>query len=85
MVVANVVGDESLQVKLIESDDMLQQVAPTTLDPSLRDAVLPRTPERGSNRLDSHRANRDRDFQPILAVSIEDERPGHRLIRIASS
>ncbi len=54
MVVANVVGEKSLQVKLIENDDMIQQVAPTTLDPSLRDAVLPRAPERSSNRPDSH-------------------------------
>ena len=54
MVVPNIVGEKSLQVKLIENDDMIQQVAPTTLDPSLRDAVLPRTPERGSNRPDSH-------------------------------
>jgi hypothetical protein len=80
VIVANEVGKKALQVALIDRDDVVQQVAPTTLDPPLRDPVLPRTPERGSNRPDSHRANRDRNLQPILAILIEDEKPGSRLI-----
>src|ERR1700731_3290957 len=76
MVVANVVGEKSLQGKLIESDDMIKEVGPKTLNPSRRDAVLPRAPERSSNRLDSHWSHLDRNLQPILGVSIKDEKPG---------
>jgi hypothetical protein len=54
MVVANVVGEKSLQVNLIESDDMLQQIALTTLNPSLRNAVLLRILERCPYSEDIH-------------------------------
>jgi len=76
MVVANVVGEKSFQVKLIKSDDMISQVAPTTLDPSLRDAVLPRTPERGSNRPDIQRSNGCGNLDSVLAVTVKDKKPG---------
>ena len=66
---------------LIDGDDVVQQVAPIAFNPLLRDPVLPRTPERSSNRPDSHRANRDRDLQPILGIPIEDEKPGCPSIR----
>ena len=66
---------------LIDGDDVVQQVAPTTLNPPLSDSVLPRTPERSSNRPYSHRTHRDRDLQPILGIPIEDEKPGSPLIR----
>ena len=80
MIVANVVGKKALQVALIDRDDVIQQVAPTTFNPPLRDPVLPRTPERGSNRPDSHRANRDRNPQAIFGISIKDQEPGSRFV-----
>ena len=35
---------------LVEGDDMVQEIAPTTFDPTLCNPILPRTPERGSDR-----------------------------------
>lgn len=66
---------------LIDGHDVVQQVVPTVFNPPFRDPVLPRTSERSSNRPDSYRANRDGDLQPILGISIEDGKPGSRLIR----
>jgi len=45
VIVVDILREEPLQVTLIEGDDVVQQVAPTTLNPPLRDPVLPRTPE----------------------------------------
>ena len=50
MVVADILGKQPLQVVLVEGDDLVQQIAPTTLNPPLRNSVLPRAPERGANR-----------------------------------
>jgi len=49
VVVADVFGQEPLQMLFIERDHVVQQIAPATLDPALRYAVLPRTRERGLN------------------------------------
>jgi len=81
VVIADVIGKESLQVALVEGDNMVQQVTPTTLDPALRNSFLPRAPEGGSNRPYGHRPHGNRDFQTILGIPIKDEKPGSRLIR----
>jgi hypothetical protein len=39
-------------IEIIERDHVVQQIAPATLDPAVRRAVLPRTLERGSNGSD---------------------------------
>jgi len=67
-------------VALIDGDDVVRQVAPTAFSPPLRNPILLRTPERSSNRRDSHRANRDWDLQPILGIPIEDEKLESRLL-----
>ena len=62
----------------IDGDDVVQQVAPTAFSPPLRNPILPRTPERSSNRPDCQRANRDWNLQPILGVPIKDGEPRSR-------
>src|SRR5437899_3199217 len=71
----------SLQVALVESDDVVQQIAPATLNPTLRDAVLPGTPEGRAQRPNGHRPDRCRHLQSILGIPVKDEKPRSRLIR----
>src|SRR5580704_13519959 len=80
MVVADILCEEALQVALVEGDNMVQQIAPTTLNPPLSNSVLPRTAERGAYWSYAHRAHCYRDLQTILRISIEDQKPGGRMI-----
>ena len=57
----------------IESNDVVEQVVSATLNPPLRNAVLPRTLEGSANRPDGHRPHCDGNLQTILGVAIEDE------------
>jgi hypothetical protein len=81
MVVAHIIAEESLQVEIVQGDDVVQKVPPTTLNPSLRDSVLPRTLERSPNRAYGHRPYCDGDFQAILGVPIKNQKSGSGLIR----
>ena len=65
---------------LIEDNDVVQKIASTTFNPSLRSSVLPRTSERGPQRPNRHRPHCDGDFQSILSVPIKDEQSGSRLV-----
>jgi hypothetical protein len=64
----------------VHCNDVVQQVAPTTLNPSLRDAILPGTLERCPHRTDIHPPNNNRNFQAVLAISIENKKPRSGLI-----
>jgi len=63
-------------VAFADCNDVVQEVTTATFDPTLRDAVLPRTLEGGSDRGDRQRSNGCRNLQSILAVTVEDEKPG---------
>src|ERR1019366_5543925 len=43
----NVLGEEALQMSLIQRDHVVEQVAAATSDPTLGDTILPGTPNRG--------------------------------------
>lgn len=73
VVVADVRRKQSFQVLLIDRNDVVQQIAATAFNPSFRDSVLPRTFKRGSDRGEAHRADRDRSFQTIFPVAVEDQ------------
>ena len=47
VMVGDVFGKEPLEVPLIESNDMVEQLAATTPHPALADSILPGTFERG--------------------------------------
>ena len=49
MIVADIVGKESLEVALVAGDDMVEQIAAATAHPSLGDSVLPWTAEGDAN------------------------------------
>jgi hypothetical protein len=81
MAVANVIREKSLQVKLIEGDDVVQQVAPTAFNPRLHDPVLPETLERCPHWTDIYRPNHNWNFQAVLGIPIEDKKSRSGLIR----
>jgi hypothetical protein len=62
VIVVHVVREESLQMTLVQSDDVVEQFASATADPSLGNAVLPRTLKRGLDASDLHEMNGRRHF-----------------------
>src|ERR1035441_10398372 len=50
VIIGNVLGEESLQMALIQRDHVVEQVAATASDPTLGDPILPGTPNRGTDR-----------------------------------
>src|ERR1700680_1308467 len=62
----------------IHCNDVVQQIAAATLDPSLRDTVLPRAFERGPHEPDLQGSHRCRNLDSILAIPVEDQEPGSR-------
>src|ERR1035438_5617050 len=50
VIIGNVLGEESLQMALIQRDHVVEQVAAAASDPTLGDTILPGTPNRGTDR-----------------------------------
>jgi hypothetical protein len=73
MVVTYVFGQKPLQMPPISHDQVVQEVPPTASNPTLCDAVLPRTSERGPNWLTTHCFHRRNHIQPELRIAIENE------------
>jgi len=72
MIVADIFGEQSLQMVFVRGDDVIQQVTAATLDPALRDTVLPRAFERRALRLDLQRPNGCGNLDSVLAIPVED-------------
>ena len=81
MVVADKIRKQSLQMTFVRCNDVVQQVASATFDPTLRDTVLPRAFERGPDWPDLQGPNRCGNFDSILAIPVENEKPRSRLER----
>ena len=81
VMVADVFREQPFKMVFIKSDDVIQQVAAAAANPALRDAILPWASEGSLNWTNAQKANSDRDFQPILSITIEDEEPRSRLKR----
>src|ERR1022692_4055693 len=71
VIVGNVLGDESLQMALMQRDYVVEQVATAASDPTLGDAILPGTPNRGMDRCHVQRADRRWHFQAVLRIVVE--------------
>ena len=80
MVVTNVVSKKSLQMAVVESDDVVEQISAAAAHPALSDSVLPGTSNGGPHTGDRHRADRSGDFQSVHCVVIEEEELGSGLI-----
>src|ERR1022692_1401858 len=71
VIIGNVLGEEALQMSLIQRDHVVEQVAAAASDPTLGDPILPGTLNRGTDRCHLQRANRRWHFQAILRVMVE--------------
>src|SRR5450756_1061000 len=71
VIIGNVLGDESLQMALIQRDYVVEQVAAAASDPTLGDPILPGTPNRGTDRCHLQRADRRWHFQAVLRIVVE--------------
>ena len=52
-----------------------QEITPATPYPTLCDSILPRTFERGADRIHPQGSNRCGHFQSILGITIKDDEP----------
>jgi hypothetical protein len=81
VVIANVIAKKSLQMGLVQSDDVVEDIAAAASDPALGNPVLPRAADRGLHALHVHGSNGSGNFQPVLLVVIKEEESGSGLIR----
>jgi hypothetical protein len=80
-VIANVITQKSLQMGFIQSDDVVEHIAPTASHPPLGNAVLPTAVDRGLHALHVQGSNGSGNFQPVLLVAARDKESGSGLIR----
>ena len=59
----------------VNCDDVIQEITPATPYPTLCNSILPRTFERGADRIHHQGSNRCGDFQSILGITIKDDEP----------
>src|SRR5467141_5004511 len=73
MMVTNIRGEQSLQMAFIQRNNLVQQVSPTASHPTLRDAILPGTPEGSSLGNDPGRFHRCDNLEPEFLIAIKDQ------------
>src|ERR1039457_5577214 len=71
VIIGNVLGEESLQMSLIQRDHVVEQVAAAASDPALGNPILPGTPNRGTDRGHLQRAHRRWHFPSVLRIMVE--------------
>src|SRR5215831_15420334 len=72
VMVGDVLGEQPLQVPLVESNHMVEQLAATASHPTLGDAILPGTFERGPQGVNFHGSNGCRNLRPVFCIPIMD-------------
>jgi hypothetical protein len=78
VVVARVLREQPLQVPLVNSNYVIEQVSPAALHPTFSNAVLPRALKRSPKGMDPQRSNRRGNLEPVLPVPIKDQESGSR-------
>jgi hypothetical protein len=58
LVVANILREPAFQVAFVNCNDVIQEITPATPYPTLCDSILPRTFERGADRIHPQGSNR---------------------------
>jgi hypothetical protein len=75
VVVANILREPAFQVAFVNCNDVIQEITPATPYPTLCDSILPRTLERGADRIHPQGSHRRGDFQSVLGITIKDDEP----------
>ena len=81
VVVADILREQTFQMPFVHGNNVIQQVSSAAFDPTLRHAILPRTFESGPHGVYLQGPNCYWNLQPILRISIEDQKPGSGLKR----
>src|SRR6266404_5481815 len=72
MVIANVLRQQTLQVTLVERNDVIQKISPTTSNPAFSHSILPRASERSSDRSQPNGFHGFADHFSELGIAIHD-------------
>jgi len=80
VVIVEVISKKSLQMSLVQRDDVIEQIASAASHPALSNSILPGTLDGGSYASDLHGPNGSRDFQPIFLIVIQEQELGSGLI-----
>ena len=81
VIVVDIISEQPFQMASVHRNDVIQQVSSAAFDSTLRDPVLPRTLERGLNRIYLHGSHSCRNFQAVLGVTIKDQESGSQVER----
>jgi hypothetical protein len=73
VVIVDVFRHQPFQMRLVEHDDMIEQVSAAAANPALGEPVLPRTAKAGSLRLDAEALHCVYDFVIEVGCTIEDQ------------
>ena len=76
VVIMDVLTHEALQMPFVENNHVVEQVSAAATDPTLGDAVLPRTSETGSLRLNAESINCLNHLVVEMEAAIEDQVAG---------
>jgi hypothetical protein len=72
VVVANILREQAFQVAFVNCNDVIQEITSATPYPTLCHSILPRTLERGADRIHPQGSNRCGDFQSILDITTSE-------------
>ena len=73
VVVREIRTNQPLEVSVAHDDNMVEELAPATSDPTLRHWILPRAAVRGAAWLDAHRLHEPHDCGAEDRIAVEDE------------
>jgi hypothetical protein len=81
VVITDVVIHQAFEMSLIQNNDMIEQIAATVTDPSLRDTILPRTSAACLLGLNAEPLHRVDFFAIRLYAVIKDQIAGCQVIK----
>jgi hypothetical protein len=84
VVIADVFGHQSLEVSLVEDDDMIEQLPAAAADKAFGDPVLPRAAEASPLWFDAETPNRADNFLTEIRCSVKEQILGRVVVGNAS-
>ena len=81
MVIPDVAGKQPFEMRLVDGDHVIQQLAPTTADKPFGNPILPRATYHGPDGDQIHGASYHWNLGAVLGVMIEDEKLDGGLVR----
>ncbi len=80
IIVRDILRQKPPEMSLVQGDDVVEQLATAAANPAFRNSVLPRALDGGLNSSDFHGPNRNRNFQSVSCVMIEEKKLRRRLV-----